>query len=61
MDIPENQHKVSLKWLYHHGEEFLLTIALNEIMGGGGRKRISIIFVFTFFLPCIILFIVNLN
>lgn len=62
MDIPENQYKVSLKWLYHCHEGFLLAITLNEVVRKKKeRNRISIIYVFTFFPLCVILFMVNLN
>ena len=50
MDIPENQHKVSLKWLYHHGEEFLLIIALNEVVRGAGEEKGFPLFLFLHFL-----------
>ena len=60
MDIPENQHKVSLKWLYHHGEKFLLTIPLNEVVRGEKKKKDFHCFCF-YKNTCVILFMVNLN
>lgn len=59
MNIPENQYKVSLKWLYHLGEEFHLTI--TEVMKGK-KKQGSIMYVLRLYFPrCVILFMVNLN
>lgn len=62
MDIPVNQYKVSLKWFYDHGEEFLLTVTQEEVVKRQ-KKREShyLCFQIVFFPPCVILFMVNLN
>lgn len=64
MNIPENQYKFSLKWLYHHGDEFLLTITEIEVMKGQ-KKQDSYYLGFQIVPPPpalhVILFMVNLD